>query len=72
MIDLVTKFIQWIKDFVSLTIGLPSMIGSWISAINNFLSWLPMGLGSIITGLLVLCVTFIIVYAIVRLVASLL
>lgn len=72
MIDLVTKFIQWIKDMVSLTVGLPATISGWINACNSFLSWLPFNLGSIITGLLVLCVTFVIVYAIVRLVASLL
>lgn len=72
MIDLVTKFIQWIKDMVSLTVGLPATISGWITACNSFLSWLPFNLGSIITGLLVLCVTFVIVYAIVRLVASLL
>lgn len=72
MIDLVTKFVQWIKDLVSITVGLPATIAGWISACNSFLSWLPLNLGSIITGLLVLCVTFVIVYAIVRLVASLL
>ena len=52
MIDLVTKFIQWIKDMVSLTVGLPATISGWISACNSFLSWLPFNLGSIITGLL--------------------
>lgn len=72
MIDLITKFVEWIKQVISLIIGFPSTVGSLISAVNSFLSFLPAGLGTIITGLMVTCVLFVIVYAIVKLVTNLL
>lgn len=72
MINLVTKFIDWIKDMFSLIVGLPGRIGGLISAFNQFLSFLPAGLGTIITGFIVTCVTFVIIYAIVKLVTNLL
>lgn len=72
MIDLITKFVQWIKDIFSLIVGFPTMISGFISSVNTFLSFLPAGIGTIITGLMVLCVLFVVVYAIVKLVTNLL
>lgn len=72
MIDLVTKFVSWIKDTFVLVTGLPGLIGGFVSSMATFLSWLPFGLGNIITGLIITCVVFVTVYAIVKLVASLL
>lgn len=72
MIELVTKFISWVKDTFSLIVGLPSKIASIISSFSFYLGFLPNGLGTVIIGLILTCVTFVIVYAIVKLVTSLL
>lgn len=72
MIELVMKFVGWIKDAISLIVGLPSMFLSFISGFADFLSFLPNGLGTIISGFIILCVSFVIIYAVVRLVVSLL
>lgn len=72
MIQLVTKFVGWIKDAIVMIVGLPSMFASFIGGFADFLSFLPNGLGTIITGFVVTCVTFVIIYAIVKLVTSLL
>lgn len=72
MIDLVVRFVSWIKDAISLIIGLPGMFVSAISGFASFLSFLPGSLGTIVVGFVITCVTFVIIYAIVRLVMSLL
>ena len=72
MIDLIIKFVSWIKDTISLVISLPAKIGAVISGFADFLSFLPGGLGTIIIGFVLVCVTFVIIYAIVRLVTNLL
>lgn len=72
MIDLIVKFVSWIKDTIGLVISLPAKIGAVISGFAGFLSFLPGGLGTIIVGFIVTCVTFVIIYAIVRLVTNLL
>lgn len=72
MIGLVTKFIDWVKDMFSLIVGFPAKVGSLISAFSAFFNFIPNGYGTIIFGFIALCITFVIVYAIVKLVASLL
>lgn len=72
MIELVTKFVDWIKDAISMIVGLPGMFASFVGGFADFLSFLPNGLGNIITGFIITCVTFVIIYAVVKLVTSLL
>lgn len=72
MIELVTKFVSWIKDAISMIIGLPAMFGSFISGFADFLSFLPGNLGTVIVGFVLTLVTFVIIYSIVKLVTSLL
>lgn len=72
MIELVTKFVGWIKDAISLIVGLPGMFVSFIGGFADFLSFLPNGLGTIISGFILTCVTFVIIYAVVKLVTNLL
>lgn len=72
MIKLVIKFVSWIKDTIGLIISLPAKIGTVISGFAEFLSFLPGGLGTIIVGFILTLVTFVIVYAVVKLVTNLL
>lgn len=72
MIGLVTKFIDWVKDMFSLIVGFPARVSSLIASFSSFFSFLPHNLGTILFGFIVLCITFVVVYAIVKLVASLL
>lgn len=72
MIDLVLKFIGWIKDVFSLIISLPGKFLSILTSLGGFLSFLPDGLDTIIIGLIITLVTFSVVYAIVKLVTNLL
>lgn len=72
MIEMITRFVSWIKDCISLVISLPSRFLSLISGFADFLSFLPGSLGTIIVGFVVMCITFVIIYAVVKLVASLL
>lgn len=66
------KFVGWIKDAITMIVGLPGMFASYIQGFADFLSFLPNGLGSIISGFIIVCVTFVIIYAVVKLVTSLL
>lgn len=72
MIDLIFKFIGWIKDVFSLIVSLPGKFGELVSGLASFLSFLPNGLGTIIAGLLLTCIVFTVVYSIVKLVTNLL
>ena len=72
MLDLVLKFLSWVKSTISLIISLPSKIGGFITGIGDFLSFLPSGLGTVIAGLMITLVIFVIIYCIVKLVVSLL
>lgn len=72
MIDLVLKFISWVKNIIVLIVSLPAKLSSLISSFSGFLSFLPNGLGTIITGLILVCITFVVVYSIVKLVTNLL
>lgn len=72
MIELVTKFISWVKEVFSLIISIPSKLSALSSFAGTTLGFLPNGLGSIIAGLLIICVTFVMIYAIVKLVTNLL
>ena len=72
MLDLVIKFVSWVKSTISLIISLPSKIGGFITGVGEFLSFLPSGLGTVIAGLMFTLVMFVIIYCIVKLVVSLL
>ena len=70
MIELITKFVSWIKDAIALIISLPSQFGEILSVFSSLLSWLPNGLGTIITGLVLTAVVFVVVWGIVKLVSK--
>lgn len=72
MLDLVTKFLGWIKDIFTLIVSLPSKFAALASFVGDMLGFLPNGVGTIVAGLLITCITFVIVYAIVKLVVDLL
>lgn len=72
MIDLVLKFISWVKNIVILIVSLPVKLRSLVNSFTGFLSFLPNGLGTIIVGLILVCITFVVIYAIVKLVTNLL
>lgn len=72
MLKLIVKFVSWVINAFSLIISLPGQIASIVSSFAGYLSFLPNGLGTIIVGLLLTLVFFFVVYAIVKLVASLL
>lgn len=72
MIELVTKFVSWVKSTISLIVSIPGKFAGLAAFVGDMLDFLPNGLGSIIAGLLVTCVTFVMVYAIVKLVTNLL
>ncbi len=72
MIDLVIKFVSWVKDMFSLIVSLPGKFASIISVFSSYLSFLPNGLGTVIMGLILTLITFVMVYAVVKLVVSLL
>lgn len=72
MIGLITKFISWVKEVFSLIISIPSKLADLAAFVGSSLSFLPNGVGTIIAGLLITCVTFVMVYAIVKLVTNLL
>ena len=72
MIGLVTKFISWVKEVFSLIISIPSKLAALASFAGSSLAFLPNGLGTIIAGLLITCVTFVMIYAIIKLVTNLL
>lgn len=72
MLDVITKFIDWIKNAFSIITGLPGMLSGLINSFSNVLSFLPDGLGTIIIGFLIFAVSFAIIMAIVKLVTNLL
>ena len=72
MLELVIKFISWVKDAFSLIISIPAKLMTFTRGLAQLLSFLPNGLGTIIAGLVMTCVTFVIIYAIVKLVTNLL
>lgn len=72
MLDLVVKFISWVKNVFSLIVSMPSKIASLISSFSAYLSFLPNDLGTVIVGFILTVITVVVVYAIVKLVVSLL
>lgn len=72
MLDVITKFIDWIKNMFTFITQLPSMLTNTISSFSGILSFLPDGLGNIIIGFIVFALTFVMIYAIVKLVTNLL
>lgn len=72
MIELVMKFVEWIKDAVVMIVGLPGRLASYLSLFSDLLWWLPNGLGDTIMGLIATAIMIFMVYAIVKLVTSLL
>ena len=72
MISLVTKFLDWVKDIFSLIISLPVKFADLCNFVGSTLGFLPSGLGSIIAGLLLTCIVFVMIFSIVKLVVSLL
>ena len=72
MIGLVTKFLSWVKSIFSLIVSLPSKFVSFATFVSDMLGFLPNGVGTVIAILLLTCVTFVMVYAVVRLVINLL
>lgn len=72
MLDVITKFIDWIKNAFSFITGLPGLLSSTISSFSGILSFLPNGLGTVIIGFILFSLTFVMIYAIVKLVTNLL
>lgn len=72
MISLIMKFVSWVKDMFSFIISIPSKIIEFCTFVGSALSFLPNGLGTIISGILLFAVSFVMIYAIVKLVSNLL
>lgn len=72
MIDLVSKFLSWIKLIFSVITSAPSMVVSLFDFVGSYLSFLPYNFGSILSGVLLCIVLCSMVYLIVKLVVSLL
>lgn len=72
MLDVITKFIDWIKQAFSIITGVPSMLTGLISSFGDVLAFLPNGLGTIIIGFFIFAVAFAVIMAIVKLVTNLL
>lgn len=71
MIELVMKFVSWIKDAIGFVIGLPGMFGNILATFNGMLSWLPYNLGSILMGAIATVIMIAVVIFVVKLVVSL-
>lgn len=72
MLDVITKFIDWIKQAFSIITNLPSMLTGLVNSFSNVLAFLPNGLGTIILGFFVFAIAFAVILAIVKLVTNLL
>jgi hypothetical protein len=72
LIKLVTQFIDWIKNLISLVLGIPNFIATFVSSFTSFLKFMPGSLGSVIMGFISFLAVFVLVYFIVKLVVSLL
>lgn len=72
MLDVITKFIDWIKQMFTFITGVPSLVAGTFASFADFLRFLPDGMGTIIIGFLGFLVTFVMIYAIVKLVTNLL
>lgn len=71
VIKLVTQFIDWIKNLISLVLGIPSFIASFVSDFSLFLGFMPGSLGTVIMGFISFLAVFVLVFFIVKLVVSL-
>lgn len=72
MLDVITKFIDWIKQMFSFITGFPSLLTGVFASFADFLRFLPDGLGTVIIGFMGFLVSFVVIYAIVKLVTNLL
>jgi hypothetical protein len=72
MIELVTKFVDWIKNLIDLVLGIPGHIASFVSDFSSFLTFFPGSLGTVILGFISFLAVFVLVFFIVKLVVSLL
>lgn len=72
MLSFVSKFLYSIKTFFSLLLHLPQYLTVFGSFLSGFFDFLPGDLPTYIGTFFVLLLTFIVIYALVRLVASLL